>query len=172
MGAAELYDADGEQQEAGEGEGTGESLSVAPDVVEVRRNGALAAAVGAVAAAVAIAYLARAAQSGAVLDWVLAAVLGLVSVGWLRAFVDARTPLLVADAQGVRIRLGHTWSTAPAAACSATDASWWWRTTRSWSSTSSTPAGAGRPASPSGCTAVRSRSRSASPPACWGPGTT
>ena len=111
MGAAELYDADGASQEAGEG--TGESLSVAPDVVEVRRNGALAAAVGAVAAAVAIAYLARAAQSGAVLDWVLAAVLGLVSVGWLRAFVDARTPLLVADAQGVRIRLGHTWRGLP-----------------------------------------------------------
>ncbi|WP_107772697.1 helix-turn-helix domain-containing protein [Nocardioides sediminis] len=111
MGAAELYDADGASQ--GAGEGTGESLSVAPDVVEVRRNGALAAAVGAVAAAVAIAYLARAAQSGAVLDWVLAAVLGLVSVGWLRAFVDARTPLLVADAQGVRIRLGHTWRGLP-----------------------------------------------------------
>jgi hypothetical protein len=111
MGAAELYDADGASQEAGEG--TGESLSVAPDVVEVRRNGALAAAVGAVAAAVAIAYLARATQTGAVLDWVLATVLGLVSVGWLRAFVDARTPLLVADAQGVRIRLGHTWRGLP-----------------------------------------------------------
>lgn len=111
MGAAELYDADGASQEGGEG--TGESLSVAPDVVEVRRNGALAAAVGAVAAAVAIAYLARATQTGAVLDWVLATVLGLVSVGWLRAFVDARTPLLVADAQGVRIRLGHTWRGLP-----------------------------------------------------------
>jgi hypothetical protein len=111
MGAAELYDADGASQEAGEG--TGESLSVAPDVVEVRRNGALAAAVGAVAAAVAIAYLARATQTGAVLDWVLAAVLGLVSVGWLRAFVDARTPLLVADAQGVRLRLGRAWRGLP-----------------------------------------------------------
>ena len=33
--------------------------------------------------------------------------------GWLRAFVDARTPLLVADAQGVRIRLGHTWRGLP-----------------------------------------------------------
>lgn len=111
MGAAELYDAEGASRTTGDG--AGESLSVAPEAVEVRRNGALAAAVGAVAAAIAIAYLARAAQTGAVLDWVLAAVLGLVSVGWLRAFVDARTPLLVADAQGVRIRLGHTWRGLP-----------------------------------------------------------
>lgn len=109
MGAAELYDADG----TAEGTGSTESLSVAPDAVEVRRNGALAAAVGAVAAAIAIAYLARATQTGAALDWVLAVVLGLVSVGWLRAFVDARTPLLVADAQGVRIRLGRTWRGLP-----------------------------------------------------------
>lgn len=111
MGAAELYDAEGPSSTTDEG--AGESLSVAPEAVEVRRNGALAAAVGAVAAAIAIAYLARAAQTGAALDWVLAAVLGLVSVGWLRAFVDARTPLLVADAQGVRIRLGHTWRGLP-----------------------------------------------------------
>lgn len=108
MGAAELYD-DGTT----EGTGSTESLSVAPEAVEVRRNGALAAAVGAVAAAIAIAYLARATQTGAALDWMLAVVLGLVSIGWLRAFVDARTPLLVADAQGVRIRLGHTWRGLP-----------------------------------------------------------
>ena len=43
----------------------------------------------------------------------LAVVLGRVAVGWLRAFVDARTPLLVADAQGVRIRLGRTWRGLP-----------------------------------------------------------
>lgn len=110
MGAAELYDTEGTDEGAS---AATESLSVAPDVVEVRRNGALAAAVGAVAAAIAIAYLARAAQTGAALDWVLAVALGLVSVGWLRAFVDARTPLLVADAQGVRIRLGHTWRGLP-----------------------------------------------------------
>lgn len=112
MGAAELYDTDGTDGATG-ADGSTESLSVAPEAVEVRRNGALAAAVGAVAAAIAIAYLARAAQTGAALDWVLAVVLGLVSVGWLRAFVDARTPLLVADSQGVRIRLGHTWRGLP-----------------------------------------------------------
>ena len=113
MGAAELYDTDGTDEGTSGADGSTESLSVAPEAVEVRRNGALAAAVGAVAAAIAIAYLARAAQTGAALDWVLAVVLGLVSVGWLRAFVDARTPLLVADSQGVRIRLGHTWRGLP-----------------------------------------------------------
>ena len=111
MGAVELYDA--EETAGVTGDGPTESLSVTPDAVEVRRNGALAAAVGAVAAAIAIAYLARAAQTGAAFDWILAVVLGLVSVGWLRAFVDARTPLLVADAQGVRIRLGSTWRGLP-----------------------------------------------------------
>jgi hypothetical protein len=111
MGAAELYDVDGGVE--GTGDGATETLSVAPDAVEVRRNGALAAAIGGVAAAVAIAYLARAAHTGAAFDWVLAAVLGLVSVGWLRAFVDARIPLLVADAQGVRIRLGRSWRGLP-----------------------------------------------------------
>ncbi|KRF34248.1 helix-turn-helix domain-containing protein [Nocardioides sp. Soil805] len=114
MGAAELYDAEGTDEGAtGTTTGGTESLSVAPDAVEVRRNGALAAAVGAVAAAIAIAYLARATQTGAALDWVLAVVLGVFSAGWLRAFVDARTPLLVADAQGVRIRLGRTWRGLP-----------------------------------------------------------
>ncbi len=112
MGAAELYDAEGASRTTGEG--AGESLSVAPEAVEVRRNGALAAAVGAVAAA----HRHRLPRPrgtdrrGAGLgrwprSW------GWSSVGWLRAFVDARTPLLVADAQGVRIRLGHTWRGLP-----------------------------------------------------------
>jgi hypothetical protein len=92
---------------------TGELLSVAPEAVEVRRNAGLAALVGAGASAVAIAYLSRAAQTGAVLDWVLFAVMGLLAGAYLRAFVDARTPLLVADGQGVRIRLGRTWGGLP-----------------------------------------------------------
>ncbi|CUR55719.1 conserved hypothetical protein [metagenome] len=90
-----------------------EPLSAAPDLVEVRRNAGLAAVVGASASAVAIAYLSRAAGSGALLDWALAAVLGVLAAGYLRAFVDARTPLLVADTQGVRIRLGSTWRGLP-----------------------------------------------------------
>ena len=94
-------------------ESPGEALSVAPDAVEVRRNAGLAALVGAAASAVAIAYLSRAARTGALLDWALVVVLGVLAVGYLRAFVDARTPLLVADAQGVRIRLGSTWQGLP-----------------------------------------------------------
>jgi len=94
-------------------EETGEVLSVARDAVEVRRNGGLAAMVGAGASAIAIAYLARAVRTGSALDWTLVAVLGLLAAGWLRALVDARTPLLVADDQGVRIRLGRTWRGLP-----------------------------------------------------------
>ena len=90
-----------------------EPLGLAPDVVEVRRNAGLAAFVGAVASAVAIAYLARATSTGASLDWVLAGAMGLLGIGYLAAFVDARTPLLVADAQGVRIRLGQSWRGLP-----------------------------------------------------------
>jgi hypothetical protein len=92
---------------------TGTALILAPQSVVVRRNAGLAAAIGGVASAVATAYLARAAQSGAVLDWVLAGVLGLLGIGYLAAFVDARTPLLVADPHGVRIRLGRAWRGLP-----------------------------------------------------------
>ena len=52
---------------------TTEPLGLAPDAVEVRRNAGLAAFVGALASGVAIAYLARAANTGAPLDWGLAA---------------------------------------------------------------------------------------------------
>ena len=78
-------------------------------LVEVRRRAGLAVGLGAGASLVAVAYLARAASSGAVLDWVLGAVLGLIGVVNLAALLDARTPLLVADDLGVRLRLGRTW---------------------------------------------------------------
>ncbi len=84
-----------------------------PEPVEVRRNGALAGGIGVVASVVAIAYLARAAGGGSLLDWVLAVAMGAVGAAYLAAFVDARTPLLVADVQGVRIRLGRTWRGVP-----------------------------------------------------------
>ena len=90
-----------------------EPLGLAPDPVEVRRNGGLAALVGGLASTVAIAYLARAAGTGAPLDWLLAAVMALLGLGHLAAFVDARTPLLVADGQGVRLRVGQTWRGLP-----------------------------------------------------------
>jgi hypothetical protein len=90
-----------------------EPLGLTPDVVEVHRNGGLAALVGAVASGVGIAYLARATSTGAWLDWMLFAVMGLLGILHLFAFVDARTPLLVADTQGVRIRLGRSWRGMP-----------------------------------------------------------
>ncbi|QBR91451.1 helix-turn-helix domain-containing protein [Nocardioides euryhalodurans] len=94
-------------------DGNRTALTLAPDAVEVRRNAGLAALVGGLASAVAIAYLARASATGATLDWVLAGVLGLLGVAHLVALVDARTPLLVADAQGVRLRLGRDWRGLP-----------------------------------------------------------
>lgn len=110
MGAAELRDTDLHSDGS---QASGESLSLTPDAIEVRRNAGLAAGVGVVASAVAIAYLARAVSGGGVLDAMLAAVMGLLGGYWLLTFVDARTPLLVADAQGVRIRLGRTWRGLP-----------------------------------------------------------
>ncbi len=89
------------------------ALALAPESVVVRRNAGLAAAIGGLASAVAIAYLARATESGAVLDWLLAVGLGLLGIGYLAAFVDARSPLLVADSHGVRIRLGRSWRGLP-----------------------------------------------------------
>lgn len=81
--------------------------------VEISRNAGLAALVGVAAAGIGIAYLSRAVDSGALLDWALAVAMSLVGAAFLRTFVDARTPLLVADPQGIRIRLGRTWRGMP-----------------------------------------------------------
>lgn len=83
------------------------------DRVEVRRNGSLAAVIGSVAAVVALAYLVRAIGSGAVVDWLVFVVIGAVATVHGLAFRDARTPLLVADGTGVRLRLGRTWQGLP-----------------------------------------------------------
>ncbi len=108
-----LRDPDTEASDLADDQDTPTGLALAPDSVVVRRNAGLAALVGGLASAVAIAWAARAAQSGAVLDGVLAGVLGLIAIGYLAALLDARTPLLVADTQGVRLRLGHTWGGLP-----------------------------------------------------------
>src|SRR3954447_13136074 len=81
--------------------------------VEVRRNAGVSAVVGAAASAVAIAYLWRAAGSGAVLDWALCALMAALAVVFLRGLFDARTPLLVVDELGVRIRLAEHWRGLP-----------------------------------------------------------
>lgn len=115
MSVAEHWD---DASDGNEGGLPPERLTITPDVVEVRRNGGLSALVGAAACGVAIAYLARASETASALDWSLAVMMGLLGVGYLRSFVDARTPLLVADAQGVRIRLGRAWRGLPWSALS------------------------------------------------------
>ncbi|GAA1808451.1 hypothetical protein GCM10009795_062120 [Nocardioides hankookensis] len=91
-------------------------VQAAPEPVEVRRNGALSGGIGVVAAVVALAYLTRAIGGGSVLDWLLALAMGAVAVAYLQACLDARTPLLVADEQGIRIRKGRRWHGFPWAA--------------------------------------------------------
>ena len=87
----------------------GASADAPEHLLEVRRRAGLAVGLGAGASLVAVAYLARAASGGGVLDWVLGVVLGLIGVANLAALVDSRTPLLVADELGVRLRLSRTW---------------------------------------------------------------
>ncbi len=81
--------------------------------VVVRRNAGLAALVGAAASAIAIAYLWRAIASAAPLDWGLCLLMAGIAAFYLATLVDARTPLLVADDLGVRIRLGNQWRGLP-----------------------------------------------------------
>src|SRR6476619_1182338 len=87
----------------------GQPVDTPDRLVEVRRRAGLAVALGAGASLVAIAYLARAVSGGSPVDWVLFVLLGAIGVVNLGALVDARTPLLVADDLGVRLRLGRTW---------------------------------------------------------------
>ncbi len=91
----------------------GEVLGLTPEAVEVRRHAGVAAGVGLTASAVAIAYFGRAIQTGSALDWAFVATMGVLGAYWLASLVDARTPLLVADAQGIRIRLGRAWRGLP-----------------------------------------------------------
>ena len=81
--------------------------------VEVRRSAALGAVIGVAAAAVAIGWLGRAAGSGAVLDWAVCAVMAVLALVFLRSLFDARTPLLVIDELGVRMRLANHWRGLP-----------------------------------------------------------
>ncbi|MGN0064038.1 MAG: helix-turn-helix domain-containing protein [Nocardioides sp.] len=111
MGAAEEYVA-ADVEEQGPQERV-EGLDLAPSTVEVYRNGVVGGVVGVASAVVAIVYLARATQTGGLLDWAFAVGLGLLAAGWLSSLVDSRTPLLVADTQGVRVRLGRGWHGLP-----------------------------------------------------------
>ena len=90
-----------------------ETTDRVPGPVEVRTDARVAAAVGALASIVAIAYLARAIGGGGWLDWALVLVTGAIAAAHLQAFVDARVPLLVVDEHGVRLRKGRTWHGLP-----------------------------------------------------------
>jgi hypothetical protein len=92
---------------------SGDETVLAGTPVVVRRNAGLAAVIGAAASAIAIAYLWRAVDTGAPLDWALCLVLALIAGFYLAGLLDARTPLVVADDLGVRIRLGNQWRGLP-----------------------------------------------------------
>lgn len=77
--------------------------------IEIRRNQRLNAALGMIAALTAIAYLQRAAGSGRVLDWSLCVLMLIIGASQLLALLDSRTPLLITDEHGVRVRLGQEW---------------------------------------------------------------
>ena len=116
MGAADAShdDIDGTDDRAYDEHADAEPLGWRPTRWRYAATAASPAASALVASAVAIAYLARAAQTGAALDWVLRRRDGRCSASATSPrLVDARTPLLVADAQGVRIRLGRTWRGLP-----------------------------------------------------------
>ncbi len=85
----------------------------APEQIEVRHQAAVSLLLGVATSAIAIAYLWRAVSTGATFDWLLCAVLTVLSVGLFRNLLDARLPLLVADELGVRFRLGRQWRGLP-----------------------------------------------------------
>jgi len=76
---------------------------------EIRRRASIYLGVGFVAGALAVAFGIRAYSENQPLLWILVAVLALISYIHLIAAVDARTPLFVADDQGVRLRSGQEW---------------------------------------------------------------
>ncbi len=80
------------------------------DTVEVRRSGLLLGAVGLAASGLAVAYLRRAGETGSWLDWTLTVLLAAIGCAHLAGLLDARTPLLVADGTGIRVRSrGSAW---------------------------------------------------------------
>lgn len=76
---------------------------------EIRRRASIYVGVGMVALALGIAFGLRAYGEKEPLLWILVAVLAVIAYLHLIAAVDARTPLFVADDQGVRLRSGHEW---------------------------------------------------------------
>ena len=83
-----------------------------PDMV-VRRRAGLMGLVAVVAFVLAAGYLWQFSQTGGGLALVIGCVLGGVAILHGLAWGDARTPLLVADKTGLRVRLGSDWTGVP-----------------------------------------------------------
>ena len=118
----------GEEGYGGPSDRSGDETLLAGTPVVVRRAAGLSAVIGAGASAIAIAYLWRAVETGSVLDWALCVATALIAGFYLSGLLDARTPLVVADDLGVRIRLGRQWRGLPWEAVGAVEV----RPRRSW----------------------------------------
>lgn len=77
--------------------------------VVIRRRAGLMGFIAAAALAPAAAYLWRFSQTESTVALLLGTILGVIAIAHALAFGDARTPLLVADDTGLRVRLGGDW---------------------------------------------------------------
>ncbi len=75
----------------------------------IRRRAGLMGLIAGAALAMAAAYLWRFSQTESTVALLIGAVLGVLAIAHALAFGDARTPLLVADDTGLRVRLGGDW---------------------------------------------------------------
>lgn len=83
--------------------------SITPIGVSVRQDARTAAVVALLSAALTVAWFARALGTADPFDWLWCLVPAAVGVVQLLVVRDARSPMLVADELGVRVRRGHTW---------------------------------------------------------------
>ncbi|WP_445257511.1 RodZ domain-containing protein [Nocardioides aurantiacus] len=85
------------------------TTTVEPTGVSVRQDARTAAVVALLAAVLTVAWFARALGTADPLDWLWCLVPAAVGLLQLLVVRDARSPMLVADELGVRVRRGHTW---------------------------------------------------------------
>jgi hypothetical protein len=81
-----------------------------PDVVALRRNVLLSGVVGGLAMLLGLAYLLRGSSA---FDVVIGLLMVLVALWHLPALASGRLPVVVADDQGLRLRIGLTWRGLP-----------------------------------------------------------
>lgn len=79
------------------------------EAFEIRRRTSVYAGVGAAAAVLAVLLGVRAFTADEPFVWLVVVVLAIIAYAHLIAAVDSRTPLFVADDQGVRLRSGQAW---------------------------------------------------------------